>query len=499
MSRGRQAGCSEYAPQGSPFPRRYRPVTLQSDVLKSDGVGLLGAVTFGVVMLSPAMTIYGNFGPAFVAAGHAATLAFVLALLATLPTAVSYALLSRDCPSAGSAADWMAKATSDTIGTWAGWITFSYYFNNYILQPITLGVFLGDLLTILGIHPGYWSFGLGAVLCTLWPARIAYRGITHSTRGAFGFLLFESLVVVLLCATVAWVVGQQAGASALTLRGFTLAGSPEGSPGIFRAMIFGLLAFCGFDVISTLSEEAKLSRRMIPQATFWALGTFGLFIIGGVWILTHAVPLDVIRRVTAAGGMPITQIAQQYWGRWAVLIPLTAISASLGIAIATSVGASRVLFSMGRAGLAPRQFSALHPRFQVPWNAMHLIFAGGLLAALLTAAVLGPYNTFVFWGTTSTFFAMLTYLMVHFANLILFRARARSSLRGFFLHALVPLFGIAVDLYILIRAFLIELWNQGWASGRAAIVFDVGWAIVFALAALWRTRRKAPAPSDARQ
>ena len=433
--------------------------------LKADRVGLLGAVTMGVVMLSPAMTLYGNFGPSFVAAGAAATLTFVLALLATLPTAISYALLSRDFPSAGSAAQWMAQASGETIGTWAGWTVFSYYFNNFIMQPITVGVFLNGLLRTLQLPSGFWSFTLGALLCTLWPARIAYRGIAPSTRGALGFLLFESAIVVLLCGSVIWVLWHRTGAAAFSLRGLTISGSPSGTGGIFQALIFGLLAFCGFDVISTLSEEGRMARSMIPRATFLALGIFGVFIIGGVWVLTHAVPLAVVEQVANSGGMPITAIAQRYWGRFSLLIPLTAISASLGIAITTSVGASRVLFSMSRSGLAHRVFATLHPGTQIPSNAMHLIFAGGFLAAVLTGAALGPYNTYVWWGTTSTFFAMLTYLMVNVSNLIVYRGRALDSAKTFFLHAVVPLCGIAVDLFILVRAFLIELWQKGLGDG----------------------------------
>jgi amino acid transporter len=89
--------------------------------LKSDVIGLLGAATLGVVFLSPAMTLYGLFGPTFLASGNAAPMAFIWALLATLPTAASYALLSRDFPSSGSAADWATRATGYRIGVWTGW------------------------------------------------------------------------------------------------------------------------------------------------------------------------------------------------------------------------------------------------------------------------------------------------------------------------------------------------------------------------------------------
>ena len=40
--------------------------TLQPPVaLKSNVIGLLGATTLGIVFLSPAMTLYGLFGPIF--------------------------------------------------------------------------------------------------------------------------------------------------------------------------------------------------------------------------------------------------------------------------------------------------------------------------------------------------------------------------------------------------------------------------------------------------
>src|SRR5213075_1223117 len=87
--------------------------------LKSGSLGLVGAATLGVVMLSPAMTLYANFGAAYASAGDAAPLAFVWALLATLPTAASYALLSRDRPEAGSAASWTA-AFSTRAARWVG-------------------------------------------------------------------------------------------------------------------------------------------------------------------------------------------------------------------------------------------------------------------------------------------------------------------------------------------------------------------------------------------
>ena len=93
--------------------------------LRSGVVGLLGAATLGVVMLSPAMTLYGNFGAAYVNAGKAAPLAFIFALLATIPTATSFALVSRRFPDSGTAASWTSRAISPDMGRWVGWMVFA--------------------------------------------------------------------------------------------------------------------------------------------------------------------------------------------------------------------------------------------------------------------------------------------------------------------------------------------------------------------------------------
>jgi hypothetical protein len=40
------------------------------------------------------------------------------ALVVSLPTAISYALVNRELPSAGSAFTWSWKPTSPAVGTW---------------------------------------------------------------------------------------------------------------------------------------------------------------------------------------------------------------------------------------------------------------------------------------------------------------------------------------------------------------------------------------------
>ena len=457
--------------------------------LQSDGIGLLGAATLGVVFLSPAMTLYGLFGPIVLAAGNAAPLAFVFALLATLPTAYGYAVLSRDFPTSGSAADWSARASTPRVGIWTGWIVFLYYLTNFIIQPVALGLFFGDLLKALNLSPpgGQGAgFVLGVVFCCALPAWMVYRGIAVSTKSALIFLLIEIAVVTALCATILWLAPQRG--TPLSLTGFSLTAAARNSSGLFQALVFGMLGFCGFDVISTVAEETKMARTRIPQATMLALLFYAVLVIVGIWALTLGGEPSALRLAATEGRMPINDVARSFWGRGSLLVTLTAISATLGLAVVTSLGASRILFDMGRRGAAAARFARLHPRYKTPWNSLNVIFLCGFLGAVVVFWCVGAYNAYVWWATTSTFFAMMTYLFVNVAVIMLNRERLFASLGGFLLYAVIPALGIAADAYIVVQSFFIEQWRQDWATGKSVVVFDVICALLAALLALTARR-----------
>jgi amino acid transporter len=469
---------------GHDFGRMTTQTTQPSkQMLERGGIGLLGATTLGVVMLSPAMTLYGGFGPSYLNAGSAAPLAFVWALFATLPTAVSYILLSRDYPTSGSAADWAEKSFSKKIGIWAGWMVFLYYLTNFMIQPVTMGVFAGTLFQLIHVTPNFFTFALASLICLASGAYFVYRGISISSKGALAFLILETVVVTALCLSVLYVASKSG--VTLSFNDFRVSASPTGSSGVFRAMVFAILAFCGFDVVSTLSEEVREPAKTIPRATFLSLLVYAGIIILGIWALTYGGSREELQKIAESGAMPISEVARKIWGTGGILIPITGISATFGLTIATAIGASRILFSMSRGGLAPAAFAKLNSA-QTPSNALHLIFGLAIVLSLLTGALLGSYDAYVWWGTTSTFFAMVTYLFVNASNLVLNWRRWRTGPWAFFGYVAVPMIGLVTDAYLLYRTFFYELWGQGWATGQSVVVFDLACcliAVVFAFRA----------------
>ena len=444
--------------------------------LKSDVIGLLGAATLGLVFMSPAMTLYGLFGPIFLAAGKLAPMAFVLALVATLPTAFSYAVLSRDHPSAGSTADWASQATGPKIGAWAGWLVFLYYLTNFIIQVVAVGLFFNELLIGLKVVlPSGAGFTAGVLLGCAWPAWMVYRGLSMSAKGALVFLLIEIATVAALCVTVVWLAPSRG--TPVSFDGFSPTAALQNTSGMFAALVFAMLGFTGFDVVSTLAEETRTARKLIPRATIIAVLLYAVLIIAGMWALTLGGDAAHLKSIAESGRMPINDVAEKVWGRGSILVTVTALTATLALIIATSVGASRILFAKGRRLAAPAVFAKLHPQHQVPWPALNLIFAAGIIGTFVVFGFIGAYNAYVWWATTSTFFAMITFLFGNLACIILNRHRLGSP-SGLLLYGLIPSVGIVADIYILVQSFFIELWAQPWATGKSVVVFDVACAVL---------------------
>jgi amino acid transporter len=254
-------------------------------------------------------------------------------------------------------------------------------------------------------------------------------------------------------------------------------------------MVFAILAFCGFDVVSTLAEETKMPETIIPKATILSLLVYAGIIIAGIWALSYGATREQMQKIAEGGQMPISEVARMVWGKAGILIPITGLSATLGLAIATAIGSSRILFSMARGGLAPLRFASLS-EVQAPAQALHVIFALALIATLFTAIFLTPYDCYVWWGTSSTFFAMITYLLVNGANLVLNRKRWRDGAYGLFAFLLIPAFGFIVDAYLLYRTFFFELWHQEWATGKSVLVVDVLCAVIALVVAVRFKREK---------
>src|SRR4051794_34385625 len=232
--------------------------------LRRNSMTWIGAALLGAIIMSPASGLYFNFTPTEAAAGTVVPLIFLIAIVVTLPTALSYAALSRSLPSAGSAYTWVRRAINPNAGIFAGWILNGFYLLAQIVLPGIGALFFNDILAQIGIPTGYLTWAIGVLLMTGIVAAINYRGIDLSLKGTVIFMVLESAVVLALMLTI-FIVQSRNGTftGSDVARTFQPSAAMGGTAAIFAALVFGVQANVGFDAVSTLAEETHTPRKFI--------------------------------------------------------------------------------------------------------------------------------------------------------------------------------------------------------------------------------------------
>jgi putrescine importer len=458
--------------------------------LKPNTIGPWGLAALAIGITSPAMGLYALWGPMQVAAGPITPLIFLAAMLMTLPTAISYALLNQQAPSAGAACTWLWRAVHPLAGFQAGLLMTTYFTMAAIAQPLMFALFFRDLLDWLHIRlPETVTLILGILISTAPVAWACLRGAEASIKSTVRLMVAETLVVVALSVTILVSLAAQPGA--INLSPFN-PHMGNGLSGFWAAMILGVLAFCGFDVVSTAAEEAHAPRQHVPKAILYTVIGIAVFWALNSWVFTLSTRPESVREYTLRGLTAVTPMAQKYWGYGNVIVILTAFTGLTAVYISSVQGASRIVFSLARHGLFPAMLAELAGEKRVPRNAVFgvLVIVIGLDIGSLYLLGSG-LDSFTWWANALVFFATLTFLAVNVANSMFFWRFARGGF-GFFSNALVPIIGAALNVYLLYAAFFMSLWGQDWRTGKSVVVACVA-LLTVQLVAAFRMRIVRPA------
>src|SRR5919197_1192265 len=149
--------------------------------LKADSLRWWHLVPVGLAFQSLALVVYLNVGFIEQTAGPVAPVVFLLVTLISIPTAISFAVMSNRRPSAGTAFTWLWETTVPPVGLWLGWLMTSAYAMASILQPVMFGLFFNALLRFLGIPTSLATAVLGGLLVT---ALVAWTTSTRRRRRA---------------------------------------------------------------------------------------------------------------------------------------------------------------------------------------------------------------------------------------------------------------------------------------------------------------------------
>src|SRR3569832_1458408 len=141
--------------------------------------------------------------------------------------------------------------------------------------------------------------------------------------------------------------------------------SPHQFQGIIGGTVLAVLSLSGFESPVPLAQESRRAAKHVGQAVLFSLIAIGIFYIFTSY--ASAIGWGTGNMAAFANNPnPFYDLGRTLWGAGWWLIVLALINSSIAVGRACTNSASRVMYTMGRAGTLPAQFGTIHPVFQPP-------------------------------------------------------------------------------------------------------------------------------------
>ena len=419
-------------------------------------LSLGSVVLFGIAYMTP-IIVLGTFGILAQSTAGMVPAAYLAALVAMFFTAMSYGRMAAAFPVAGSAYSYVRKAISPKLGFIAGWAVLL----DYLFLPMAIWL----------IGAAYLASAFPSIPQWIWV--LAFIGITSAiniiglklANGINALLmLVQFLVLIAFVGLCVHYVGGDASQPLWSIKPF-FNGDMQ-MPLIMSGAAIACYSFLGFDAVSTLTEETRDPRRTIPRAIMLITLIGGLIFVGVSYFVQIAHPSFQFDSVDSAA----YEIARNIGGDLFVSIFLIGlIVGQFASGLSAQASGSRLLFAMGRDGVLPKSFfGTLHERFGTPVNSILLCAVVALLALKLDVTT---STSFINFGAFLTFILVNLSVVFHY-----WIAQKRRGLKAVVLYVLLPLAGMAADLWLMfsLDANAVELGLTWLAIGFVYLMYLTG-------------------------
>jgi len=399
--------------------------------LRPNSLGLPELVFQGVTHIAPATNIVFTFPIIALKAGPDMPLSFLLSTIVCFFIGNTVSQFSRYMPSSGGYYSFATRGLGSRSGFMATWSYLVYEILGTAGCTGFLGYLISDMLKMqFHVNIPWWTFAL-ATFALIWV--LTHHGVQLSTR--ITALLGGLELLIMLVLAITFLIHPGPGSSYLApLKPST---SPHHFGGILAGMVFSILALSGFEAPAPLAQEARLPGKFIGQAIMLSLGSIGIFYI----LTSYASAIgwgtgDMA--AFASNPNPYYVLGHTLlWGAGWWFVVLAIINSAVGVGLACTNAASRVMYTMGRAGTLPADFARIHPSHRTPTFAIGFVQIIGIAAVLPVGLLLQPDYIFGFLGTIATLAVIVLYAMANLA-LTLYMRREQRARFTVWQHLVVP-------------------------------------------------------------
>jgi amino acid transporter len=359
-------------------------------------LSLPALVLFGLVYLVP-LTVFTTYGLVTVQTGGRLPTTYLITLVAMTFTALSYGAMVRAFPMAGSTFTYARSVFGPHVGFLAGWSLLLDYLFLPMINYLVIGLYLNAQFPAVAAPVFIVTAIVAATVLNV-------IGIESIARANVAIITAQVLFVVTFVVMALGSVPEDVSPwEPFVGNGSYTAAGVDPSMGVGPLLAGAAvlcLSFLGFDAVSTMAEETPEPRRDIPRAILWVTlaGGFLFTLLAYIGHLLMREPrcLPALDSACTFADTAALDLVARAGGRGLGVFFIAAyVAGAFGSALTSQASVSRILYTMGRDGVLPREFfGRLAPRFGTPVPVILLVSAISLLAAWLSLGLLASMISF---------------------------------------------------------------------------------------------------------
>ena len=290
------------------------------------------------------------------------------------------------------------------IGPWAGFIVRYVYWACVVLA-------VGTEVTAIGVYMAYWFPGSPQWLWVVLFSALLIMVNAMSVK-AFGFVeywfsMVKIVAIVLFILIGAYVVFGSRPAG-IGLDNYAVQGGffPKGLWGTWVAVVVAIFSYMSVETIAVAAGEAKDPERAVTGAFRATMLRLAVFYLASIALMLAIVPWNA----TNADKSPFVKVMEIIGiPGAAAVINFVVLIAALSAMNSLLYIATRMMFSLSRAGHAPKRFGRIRGN-GVPIDALAISCAGIAIATVLS--VVAPEQSFALVMAHAMFGGRFTWFMI---------------------------------------------------------------------------------------
>jgi amino acid transporter len=430
--------------------------------LRKGRLGVVGIVFFVVAAAAPLLGMTGAVPVAMLLGNQAGTPGTYLAVgLILLVFSVGYAAMSQKVTNTGAFFAYVGRGLGKHAGVASAFASLVGYITIQLaIYGFIGGVLSGQMKASAGIDLPWYTW---AIVVWVLVTALSLLSVDVGAK-VLGVLMIAELLTLVITSTAVFI---NHGASANLANSFSpdaiFAGGFGGGAGI--AIAFAFASFIGFEATAIYGEESKDPKKVVPKATYWAVGIITVLFAFTAFAMATAMGgnNDGVAGFVGKASAGLTNPAgvifgiadDNLGGTWmSTIMGWLVISSCFAGVLAFQNAISRYFFALGRGGVLPKSLSKTNKAGAPLYGVMLTsLFALVVIVVFAVQKLDGIANLFTWMSAVTAVAIMFVEILVSIAIVVFLGKDKTVNVWKSTIAPLIAAIGLSVGTYMLMSRF----------------------------------------------